>query len=553
MLLGNRQAVTDAQWQLFRNTGTVHLMVVSGLHVGVFAGLVYLLAFNVLRSIPITRVGWLPRRQALCISIAAIIAVMWVTGGEAPVIRAGFMAILVALSFITLRRISLWRCFWLIAVCSLLWQPRFLLLQGFWLSFAAVAGLLVAFAPCRPIPTPVRSFVACQLVLLVWLTPWLGVTVGDVPWVSSLANLLVVPIVTLLTIPCGMLGLILHVLPGFEVLGLGLLQVADISMALVLQALKSVQNFSWQGGYFSRATALLAFVSAFVMLLPVARGLRLLALFGWLPVLLPVSNRIPLGEFRLTVFDVGQGSALVVDTRTRRLLVDVGAAYASGFNMADAVVLPGLRSTGANHVDRVVISHLDNDHAGGLSRIKRVYPNAQVIGGEQVCMPGSTWQWDEVEFELLADRQARSRNDGSCTVVVRNRDHSVYLSGDIGKSAELRLLPHLPKRVDVLLAPHHGSTTSSSYKFVYQLCPRFVVYSAARNNRYGHPDLAVTQRYAGVYSTQVTTAEAGAVTWYSRFPDQLRSWRKGRLAARVNQSNGERDYCPPQQSFGAVR
>jgi len=541
--LGVRDDVSAEMWALFRDTGTIHLMVVSGLHVGVFAGFVYLLAMSGLRFCTRLRPPWHAHNMASLISLAGVVLLVYQAGLQAPVLRAGLMVSLFVVMLLSNRRTHWWRILLLVMLLALLVQPRMLLQQGFWLSYAAVAALLFYFAPRAPVQTRVRGFVLCQLVLLLGLSPWLGATAGEVPLVSPFANLIVVPLMSMLTIPLAMSGALLTTIA--QPLGHVCLYLADLSLALVIHVLELLRGSLGSIGFFTWQQTVQGMLASWLMFLPLSVKLRVLALGVCATLLLPRPIALPQGEFRVTVLDVGQGSAALVDTSHHRLLVDAGPAFRSGFDSGASVVIPALRSTGPDILHRILISHGDNDHAGGAGAVTARFPLAEVIGLGNACVDGLGWRWDGVDFEVLTDPAAVSSNDASCTLLVSNPRRTVYFSGDISRRVEQRLLPRLPRRVDLLLAPHHGSATSSSARFVQHVCPRFVVYSAARRNRYGHPRQQVASRYQRVGAVAVITGEHGAAVWRSDLPLSLHAWRSGSVNA-----TGGSGICPPRRSSG---
>ncbi len=546
LALGVRDGVSDQSWALFRETGTIHLMVVSGLHVGVFAGFIYLLAGFAFRLLTTLPPPWHAHNAASMMSLLGVALLVYQTGMQAPVLRAALMVGVVIVLLMCARTAQWWRVILLVALVCVVLLPRMVLQQGFWLSYAAVAVLLFFFGQRYPRQTWVRGFVSCQAVLLVGLTPWLGVTAGEVPLISPIANLLVVPLMSLLTIPLAMAGaLLLNIVPA---LGHLLLSIADISLAPVMYLLESLRDQLGSSGYFAARAALQGMLAGIVLMLPVSWKLRGVALLISLSLFLSKPVLLPHGEFRVTVLDVGQGSAALVDTARHRLVVDTGPAFRSGFDTGASVVIPALRSTGPDRLDRILISHADNDHAGGAAAVAARYPTARLIGLGAACPDGLRWQWEGVDFAVLSDRTARTRNDASCTLLVSNPRRSVYFSGDIGQRVERRLLPRLPSGVDLLLAPHHGSTTSSSPRFVHHLCPRMVVYPAGRLNRFGHPRPEVVARYQRIGAVAATTGLDGAVMWRSDRPARLQTWRRGVLLA-----NSESGSCRQPRSYGGSR
>ena len=200
-----------------------------------------------------------------------------------------------------------------------------------------------------------------------------------------------------------------------------------------------------------------------------------------------------------------------------------------------------LRSTGANRLDRVLISHDDIDHAGGLDLISLVYQTAVAIYPPEYCEHDYAWQWDGVTLRMLQGSASAVDNERSCTLLVTSAFGSAYLSGDIGHPAEAELAALLPSNVNLLLAPHHGSKGSSSNRFVRRLAPTIVIYSAGRHNRYGHPAEQVVQRYARESSWQLNTADVGAVQWCSDKPQRVKTHRQGWLnvpGAKLGESVG---------------
>lgn len=524
MLLGQRGLVSQASWEVFRRTGTVHLMVISGLHVGVFFGFVFIITQAGFRLLPLRLAGWVPRRGALIVALACLVLLVVQVGANPPVVRAALMTGGVAMLFLLSRRTPWWYVYAVVMLLAVAVQPQVTFQQGFWLSYAAVGVLLYALGCRRPVFSAVTGLLFCQITLLLMLTPWLGVVLGEVPLVSPVANILVVPLVTTITIPVGLLGLLLDQLPGLSRLSGFFLSVADFSIALVLSVLQRFPETGFSVGFFDWIIAVNALIAGAVVLSPAPGKVKLLALLGWIPVLLQQPAQVPAEHFRIQVVDVGQGSAAIVDTHNHRLLVDTGASFRSGFSMAQAAVVPVLRRSGPNRIDRVLISHNDNDHAGGLGLLKDWYPRADVFGAGRPCRNGDRWFWDGVMFSVLVDMQAGTSNDASCTLVVSNGTRTAYFSGDISSRIERSLLPELPRNIDWLLAPHHGSSTSSAPGFVSWLKPSVVVFSTGRNNRYGHPRPLIVKRYLRRGAKVFNTAEHGAISWSSDQPATVRTF-----------------------------
>lgn len=255
---------------------------------------------------------------------------------------------------------------------------------------------------------------------------------------------------------------------------------------------------------------------------------------------------VPPGSFRLWALDVGQGTAVIVDTAGHRLLFDTGARYPGGFDLGSAVVVPALAATGPARLDRLVLSHADMDHRGGAeavlrrARPRRIHASFPAPAGSAAsgawsdCRPGRRWRWDGVSFAFVnplafSASAADSDNDRSCVLLI-DGDRRALLAGDASRQIEMRLGRRLGGPVDLLMAPHHGSLTSSSRGFVTRLRPATVFVSAGRGNRYGHPHPTVLARYRALRADLSVTGLHGALRFESwREPGHGR-WRTLRPA-----------------------
>lgn len=549
LVSGDGSLIAAEGWRLLRDTGTIHLMVVSGLHVGLVAGMGYQLAHLAARGFPLALL-WFPARRAGALG-GAIAAAGYValTGGGVPGLRALCMSALILGALAWGRRLSPWSV-WLVALALVLvGQPAVVHRQGLWLSFGAVAALIWFFAGRsvrgRGLPELASTLVRAQYALLLGLSPVVVVLQSQISSSGPLANLVAVPVISFLVIPAALLGsVLLELIPR---LGEWILQVGAVIVVELMEILE--------------ASALLAPIAAAPRLLPaslaLASGLVLLASGGlrrhlalclacvvWA---IPPEHGLPSGEFRVIALDVGQGSAVLVDTSRRRLLFDAGPRYPSGFDLGAQVVVPTVVATGSPRLDALVISHADVDHSGGrravLARLPvgEVYESTPGPGpdrGSSRCVAGQAWRWDDVSFRILhPPPSGRTRdlgsNDGSCVMLIDNGRERVLLPGDVGAAVEGQLLRELGP-VRVVLAAHHGSATSSSRAFVRVLEPDVVLVSAGRRNRYGHPHPAVLARYEAVGAEIHVTARHGALEWDSRTPGSVRRWRGDRIRYWVN-------------------
>ncbi len=261
----------------------------------------------------------------------------------------------------------------------------------------------------------------------------------------------------------------------------------------------------------------LALAAFGIVLLLAPRGvpLRPLGLLCLLPLLWP-PRPAPERDFEVTVLDVGQGLAVVVQTAHHTLLYDAGPAVEDGFDAGESVVVPFLLGRGVGRLDALMISHDDQDHAGGLPAVRRLIGAEQAFGAKTgvPCRDGQRWEWDGVAFEVLhPDDAAWSDNDGSCVLAVSSDAHRLLLTGDIERAAERRLLGAHAKALSasLLVAPHHGSRSSSTAELVAAVSPEVVIFGAGWRSRFGHPRPEVVARYREIGARTYVTGVSGAL------------------------------------------
>lgn len=533
LTVGDASDLSAASWRDLQTTGTLHLMVVSGQHIALAAGVG--MAFGVGLGRLLLMLGVLLPARQLGVGFALATALFYaaLAGPSIATQRALLMLAVVLAALLLRRRIQpLTALLWALALIGAL-DPLAVLAAGFWLSFGAVAALLGYFAP-RPRARRGHGLWSAQLVVFVALAGWLVLFQGQVPLLSPLANLVAVPWISFLVVPLCLAGAALaplstEVANWCWLIAGRQLQVFD-DLLHWFAALNG--DWQWQAATAGRPLVVVALlVAGGLLLLPRSLGARLPAAVILAAVALArATDRPPLA---VTVLDVGQGLAVVVETATAVLVYDAGPAFSARFDAGSGIVAPYLRHRGWRALDRLVISHNDLDHNGGLVGLLAFYPPRDLLSGQPAavpatvpataparpCVAGDRWRWGEVAFRVLhPPRDFRGAdNDHSCVLLIRYRDRAVLLTGDIEAATEAALLndPALPARVELLIAPHHGSGTSSSAAFVSRLRPRQVVYSAGYRHHFGHPQARVVARYRGVGARQWNTAVSGAVrfTW----------------------------------------
>ena len=525
LVVGEGSSLGSDQWALFNRTGTTHLLIISGLHIGLFALLCYAMGNVLARPLNLL----LPALPAqLWASVCALLGAGFyvaLSGFGLPATRA--LAMVVAVLLVRWLRNSASPFSYLVAALAAVAvvDPLAAHSTGFWLSFTAVFGLLWVFAPLVGRLTGWRNFIHrwCrpQWTVFVVLAAPLLAAFGHLSLSSLAINTLAIPWLNFLVVPVCLLGVVISFVSPLA---------ADWCWQLAGWQLQWFYlGLEWLGNNsglllspsvpLSGVAVFLLLLAALVLLLPRGVPGRWLGVIPFALVFFASPQR-PL--LTATVLDVGQGLAVVVTTQNHTLVYDTGAAFSERFNAGSGVVAPFLRSRGITQVDRLVVSHADSDHAGGTQGLLSVMDVSDIwvgeplpeVAGTKPCRAGSTWQWDGVLFDVLSpdEQQATGGNNGSCVILISAGKHRLLLPGDIEVERERGLLGQLAP-VDIVVAPHHGSRTSSSDSFVARLAPDHVVYSAGYKHHFGHPHDTVVQRYTQINAQQWNTANDGAVTF----------------------------------------
>ncbi len=573
LTIGDKQGLDSETWMHMRLTGTVHLAVVSGLHIGMVAGLGMLLGNLLGRclaafGVPVTR-------QQTAVFLAGGLALTYalLAGFSLPTQRALIMLCVFLLATLLKRKpkpeLAL---LWALALVAAS-DPLAAMSSGFWLSFIAVATFLFWFVP-RPRGRYLRDLCSAQVIIFLPLAGLLAFFQGEVSFLSPLVNLLAIPWLGMAVVPLALLGMLLLPLSSNlagDVWTLAAWQLEVFDGAMVWLS-NYADYFVWSlpAGQTTLLSLALLLAGA-LLLMPKGLGLRSMALVLLLAVAL--SNQSFLNRqnseqgslsgqsgLTLAVLDVGQGLSVVAIADDRAVVYDTGPKYSDSFNAGSGIIAPYLRSQGVSAIDGLMISHGDADHAGGtLGLLEHFSPARLLVGqplelrvsGVEPCLSGrkflskgdaeQNWKRAGVDFEILypwqigmpvALSQSSSKlsdNDSSCVLLIRYRGKTILLPGDISVEVEAQLLARgvLPKQIDVLIAPHHGSRTSSSQAFVDHLSPVHVVYAAGFNHHFGHPTKSVFKRYQRGGAHAWVTGESGAIIfkWDSDGYLEVYPWR----------------------------
>ena len=560
LALGDTRFLDDDDWSRLRAAGLTHLIAISGFHVGLVAGFFALVAAAIWWLLP-GLCRRLPRPFAAGFgAVAGAFAYAAMTGFALPTLRTAVMiAVLVAARCLR-RHQRMTESLALACVVLLMLDPLSVLGAGFWLSFAGVAWLMW----CLPVDakggvgTIVRGFLGAQAVATLGLLPLTVVLFGQASFAGPLANLLAVPWWSLVVIPLALLGLLLDSLHAGWGAALWRLSAwcFDLLWPLLRATADSPLAMAWlpEPRWFALPMALL---SAFWLMLP--RGIpgKWLALLLWLPLLWPSRDLPAHGEAQLVVIDVGQGLSVLVRTARHSLLYDMGPANRDGYDAGERAVVPSLHALGVHVLDAAVVSHGDNDHAGGWPAVSRAFPVLAVLApdgsptpGTANCQAGQSWEWDGVRFRVLHPTRwfPYLGNESTCVIRVETRHGSVLLTGDMGEVIERALLKRARAdlRSDVVLVPHHGSAGSSSPAFIKATGARLALVSSGAGNRFDHPKPLVVRHWCDAGAEVVDTARSGAVrVWMGKHGPQLQERRVSwpRLWDAARRRNGAAGLC----------
>lgn len=577
LVIGDQRGIARADWDIFRRTGISHLVSISGLHITMIAGATGALArmlwrhsFGLGRRLrrPLPLV-WPAQQAALAVTVLAALGYGLIAGMQIPALRTVAMLAVAALALWSGRATPLsvvlaWAAGMAVAI-----DPWAVMSPGFWLSFGAVA---VIFLHARDGPDDSRPTAAgndagrrmarlrdgivnaarTQWAVTIGLVPLTLLLFGHVSLVSCMANAVAIPVVSLLVTPLALAGAVLP-----SAFAAPLLAVAHTALAWLVSGLGWLAAPAWavwEAAHPAWWRTALAIGGVWLLLVPrrplwpqsvqprkgspqIARPVPRWAGAGLMvPMLMTGRAAVAEGEMRVTALDVGQGTAVLVETRRHALLYDAGPAYVSGTSAGGQVVVPFLRASGVRRLDTLMVSHEDADHAGGVrdvvqavpvgSRLTAAPPGHRLMAGAegadwQPCVSGAGWQWDGVRFDIVHPTTEElvpgrlQSNARSCVLRVATAGRSLLLTGDIGVREELRLVERLPPeqlRADVLLVPHHGSGTSSHVSFLRAVQPELAIFQLGFANRYRHPRDDVWRRYERTGIARYRTDETGAVS-----------------------------------------
>ena len=523
LAMGERSDITPIQWQVFRVTGTSHLVAISGLHIGLLAGFIF---FLVRRLWPYCGSAALhlasPRAAAIIgLFIAALYAAL--SGFAIPAQRALIMLTIVMISIFSMHKVKSANVLSWALLSVLLLDPLAVLSAGFWLSFGAVSIIaVVAFSRINTLQSHF-NWVRLQWRISLILIPVLLFLFQQASLVSPVSNLVAIPVISFIVVPIVLVGAtIVSVYGEFSTI---IFSAADMVLNLLwwfLDYLAALPWSQWRTIKPEPVPLLLAFIGVILLASPKAWPAKYWGLLLLIPLIWPKQIFVNHGEAEITLLDVGQGLSTVIKTKRHTLLFDTGAKYSQHFDAGAAVVMPFLQQQGIKRLDMVIISHKDNDHRGGYTSIQNKIKIIDALSshhepGSRPCYSGERWRWDGVDFEILnpsASLKYKKRNNASCVLRITAGNESVLMSADIEKMTELKLVQTqaIKLKSKYLIVPHHGSKTSSSALFLDTVQPEYAFIPVGYRNRYHMPHASVVQRYQQRQIKILQTASSGAIS-----------------------------------------
>lgn len=518
LLTGDRSLLMQDDWRVLQSTGTAHLFAISGMHLSLLFGVFYIISGFMLRV-------WLccsgryhlqpaHRHQAVLGAVAGCVLFAALAGWQLPVTRALVLIVIASgLSFSGYRFSGVHLAVLMLFIC-VVGFPFSLYSAGFYLSVGAVCAIWFCLWRFRPELTSWRQKLIwairlqCLLTLLMLpVTIWFF---GQFSLLTIVVNIVMIPLITLL-LPVGLCALLL-------------LSVADSAALLHLfdEVLLGVMATLQQLSHRLSPVVMTLSTNAFVAW-QLALVLALLPPFYWrwrsclLMVCVAQTQWLPASDegWFLHVFDVGQGSALALSRGDKAVLIDTGpGGYADGPSAFERYVSPALDYWQITRIPKLYISHFDQDHAGGLASVSTAFPSLHIASLLDDCQQSPPFQWHGLTIRILWPPAGNrlDNNDHSCVLHISDGQWQVLIPGDIERYAEYQLLyDKALSPVDILIAPHHGSKTSSGRAFIETVAPQVVVFTQSYNNRWQFPHEPVVARYRQHGTQMLATGNNGYI------------------------------------------
>ncbi|WP_421131496.1 DNA internalization-related competence protein ComEC/Rec2 [Alteromonas sp. A079] len=555
LLLGERSEFTADDWSLLQRTGTAHVFSISGMHLAIVAAAVMGVSGVVILMIQSFLAAHRPisnaRYVVLYVVLSSAFFYVLLSGGALPVFRA-FILLFIACMLTYFARV--WRVAHIGVVMTtacIVIMPFSVYQSSFYLSLSAVMAIWFLTWRFQLGNKPwYLSLLYIQLGLSLMLSAITLCWFGQVSLVGVFVNLIILPIVTL-ALPLVFITCLLGYVLSDTLVGSWLstmLQYSDEGFSLVLSLLHWVSGFSNAviSAHFSIVQTACFVVIFVISVLPYWRGKY--SCVGMLTGALCISFiaiPYPRERWYLHVFDVGQGTAMVITKGHRAIVVDTGPSYNGNAPIVTHVIPNVLRQYGVRTVDHVVLSHSDNDHAGGREALTqwlaRMHYTPEWYSPSNGCEQGKRIRWEGLTMAFLWPPKGNhiDSNNTSCVLQISDGNNVLLLPGDIERSAEYALLQNEKTMLaDVLVAPHHGSGTSSTNVWVKRVQPYTVIYTQGFENRWKFPNEKVYKRYKLHGAKQYLSSEQGYI--------RVEFSQNGHITTGMRSDILQRWYLPPR-------
>lgn len=542
LAFGERHQLTDKHWQVFTDTATQHLIAISGLHLGLMATISFFVLSKIIQLIPISLIFNRSAQQQLLnknrvvftvvFTLIITLAYAYLAGFSTPTIRALLMLMIFWLAKLYSVKLSLSRWLLLTVFCITLISPFSLFSMSFWLSLYAVSIIFLLLWRLKQrseegnnhkLKDKVITLLYLQFALVSLMWP---LTIGmqyQLSLTAFFANLIAVPWISLISLPLVLLALLASLLipdycqlfftlalNSFELIWLWLDWLATLDLSSIAMSQTSWMLIS----FFVFASLGVWLFANKLQYLKLQFVIICLTLFSYVLSENFMHDKL---HWQVRVMDIGQGLSVVIEHNNQVLIYDTGAAYNGGFNMVDAVLSPYLKFRGYQSIEYLIISHKDNDHAGGYQKLsEQLFINNLMFNQKNSgsCIAGQIYQWQALRLEVLHPKVSSSdKNDDSCVVKVSDGQYSLLLTGDISAKVEKMLVKQYADKLstDILILPHHGSKTSSTYDFIKTVKPQHAIVSAGFNNRWGMPNKNVVERFENFGLQLINTGDYGMI------------------------------------------
>ncbi|WP_151739105.1 DNA internalization-related competence protein ComEC/Rec2 [Acinetobacter nosocomialis] len=545
LLTGDESLLSDETQIQFKQLGIAHLLAISGPHVLIFAIMLSWSCHQVICRYYPQIYLWKPKQVLMAIPCCfGVLIYTAFVGFEIPALRT-LLSVFIFISFILLKQpLKPFALLIYSASLLLLMDPFSVLSAGFWLSYGACFILLRIYQTIVQIPDQhflslrskmifmTKVLIESQGKIFIALSPLTLLFFQQISWIAPLTNIVAVPIVGGIIVPLNILAACIWFI--VKPFGNMLFYFNDILLSILLSCLGLLEKLSLPLQGISLTPLALFAVSLGILILFLPKGIlpKTWGMLCCLPLIVVNKTNQPI---QLHILDVGQGQAIFLQQPEQNWLIDTGGSYDEKiFSIGQNVVVPFLRQQGVKRLNRVVLSHLDQDHSGAFPFIQQEIPVKQVLSNEQssttlkqpfqYCHQGQQWQYPELDIQILWPKEKdlafvhSQQNQYSCVVYLHFKGISDYqnflIMGDAGWEAEYELLEDYPSlKVDVLVLGHHGSKHSSAYDFLATLKPKLAIASAGFDNRYGHPSQEVINRLKALHIPLKSTVEQGTLSF----------------------------------------